>query len=119
MQEARRIQVQVYNSFPTSPADMALAEIYRIQLIWGFLRSAHFINEASKFMVQYEREALAIAQADLIPSGFHVSFDVNSIFGRITHDSLNWKGNELEEPTYEWWLVIYEKLVHTRPLASC
>lgn len=66
-------------------------------------------------MVYYVRQALAIAQVDLISSGFHVQFDVDAIFGRVSHSSLGWESNLLEDPKYEWWLGIYDELVHTRP----
>lgn len=103
----------MYNPFPTSLAGLALAEEYRIRLIWRYLRSGNFLSEARQFVVYYVWQAFAICQADLIPSGIHVQFDADSIFGRVTHDSLGWEGDVLEEPEYEWWLGIYEELVHT------
>lgn len=83
MQEARHLQVQVYNFFPTSPVGMDLATAYRVRLVWQFLRSGHFLSEASKFVVYYVQHAIAIAQANLTSSGIHVNFDSNFVFGRI------------------------------------
>lgn len=66
-------------------------------------------------MVYYALQVLALAQADLIPHAFQVHFDADALLNQVSHSNLGFEGNVLEEPEYEWWLGIWEDLVHTRP----